>query len=441
MDSVRFLRKVSDHDPSGNLVCRSIDAFYDGNLKRIRGRLMEGVGYCADTIFGAHMLVRLARVLGRPELEEMGWSYLQHTLEAGFFDDSNIPVRLYRNAETGELADNLEGRDSHVEFGHIAKVAYELLCLSFLDHDPNRASRLREICRRTAEWSAGVERCENGWYPRRCTPSGGVFRLATDAFGPVNLESSFYPDPIYDCSGAGVFVIHLLAETTRLGLFDATSILTKDITAFIKAGGLFGSTNTDTEDRFENVSYAVAFQALFEAARILEDASIMEFAYQSCLEPLTQFELVTDINGLETKGLLWMEESWNSACMWEIAEASQAYLIAYGDRGQRQYASKALTMLRAAAKHHHGPYGFLTEAVDWDGHSNVARHIGEERYADIRETHPFLNNLYIVEPTVTYLERFAARQADPLSEGQAFFDFEGNRLGPITFPFAEWMRV
>src|SRR4029077_13367143 len=111
-----------------------------------------------------------------------------------------------------------------------------------------------------------------------------------------------------------------------------------------------------------------------EAGKVLEEPSLIEFAFDRCLDGLRQFEMTVDANGLETKGLLWMEPSWNSACMWAIAEAAQAYLAAYGETHDRGYAIKALTMLRAMAKHHHGPLGMLTEAVDWDGHSIDARH-------------------------------------------------------------------
>ena len=51
------------------------------------------------------------------------------------------------------------------------------------------------------------------------------------------------------------------------------------------AGGFFGSTNTDTEDLAENVSYALSFQALLAAVDLLEDNAIRAFAYEQCLTP------------------------------------------------------------------------------------------------------------------------------------------------------------
>ena len=60
-----------------------------------------------------------------------------------------------------------------------------------------------------------------------------------------------------------------------------------------------------------------------------------------------------------------------------------------------------------AAKHHHGPYGFLTEGVDWNDHVSQQHHINQAKYGDIQYTEPFLNNQHIAEPTLFYLERLA----------------------------------
>jgi hypothetical protein len=132
-----------------------------------------------------------------------------------------------------------------------------------------------------------------------------------------------------------------------------------------------------------------------------------------------------------------MEVAWNAACTWETAQVAQAYLVAHHDTGRRAYALKALTILRAMALHHHGPHGFLTEAVDWDGHSGSSRHFPDERYGDIITTHPFLNNLQVVLPTVEFLERFA--RLVKLEDGDFLFDIEGNKLCPSPMPAADWM--
>lgn len=435
--SMRFLRQVSRRDDDGCLVCPSVDATSDGEVARYRGRLMEGTGYCADSVFGARMLVRAGRVLEQPALEDMGWSYLDHVLAAGFFDDPVVPVLLYRDTETGRFLHNLEAREGYVEFGHVARVGFQLLRLAELDADRDRAERCRAAAVRTARWVATAERCANGWYPRRTTPEGHVYPYAPDAFGPADLSSVELPDPVHERSGAGAFALELLAAVTAAGLADLGKQLETDVAAFTAAGGHFGSTNTDTEDLHENVSYAVAFQALVAAAEVLREPTIRDFAFDRCLAPLAGFELTRDLNGVATKGLLYMEDSWNAACTWEMAEAAQAYLLAYAERGAREHVLKALTILRGMAKHHHGEFGFLTEAVDWDGHSVSTRHFPGERYGDIATTHPFLNNLHVLQPTVTFLERFAYRLDE--DDGAAYYDVEGNRLCSVPLPAQGWM--
>jgi hypothetical protein len=433
LDSIRFLANVSERDRGGRLLCASVDADADGNLVRYRGRLMEGVGYCADSVFGSHVLVRFGRWGQSRAIEEMGFSYLDHALAAGFFEAPDVPAYLYRDTETGAMLHNLEARDEYLELGHIARVGYQLLRIAELDPDPERARRCRGIAVAIAEWAAAAARCANGWYPRRCTPDREVFPLAPDAFGPTDLGPRLAPDPIHDRSGAGLFVVQLLAAVVAAGLADLRETLERDVAAFIDGGGHFGSTNTDTEDLHENVSYAIGFQALLAAAEVTDSRATRAFAYERCLEPLARFELASDVNGVATKGLLYMEESWNAACTWEMAEAAQAYLEAFGDRGSRADAFKALTILRATAKHHHGEHGFLTEAVDWDGHSVSTRHFPGERYGDIRTTHPFLNNLHIVHPTITFLERFSCRARG--GDDPNVYDLEGNVLCrlPISF--------
>lgn len=437
LDAVRFLFTVSDRDGDGRLFCRSIDATPDGKLAPYRGRFMDGVGYCADSIVGAHMLIRLGRAVERPEFEEAGWSYLDHALDTGFFDDPDLPVKLYRDTDTGAFLDNLEAHDGYVELGHVARVATHLLRIAALDTDGDRAERCRTVVQRTATWVRSSERCENGWFPRRCTPGGEVFPFAANAFGPTDIDVLLRSDPIADRSGTGTLALALLVVASQEGLIDARDDIRAAVDAFIRDGGHFGSTNTDTEDLEENVSYALAFQTVIAASTLLDDPELRRFAYEACLDPLQRFELREDLNGCETKGLLLMEDAWNAACTWEMAEVAQAYLVAFHERERQADALKALTILRAMAKHHHGAFGFLTEAVDWDGHSTAARHFPGERYGDIITTHPFLNNLHVLQPTVTYLEGSAITLAE--EQGRALYDLEGNRLCPLPLEPAGWM--
>jgi hypothetical protein len=99
-----------------------------------------------------------------------------------------------------------------------------------------------------------------------------------------------------------------------------------------------------------------------------------------------------------------MEKTWDTAYLWENAEAALAYFEAYSDTHNEQYLRDGLTILRAIAKHHHGDKGFLTEGVDWNNHVGKQHHFNEAEYGDIKYTEPLLNNLHIVEPTLFVLK-------------------------------------
>ena len=117
----------------------------------------------------------------------------------------------------------------------------------------------------------------------------------------------------------------------------------------------------DTYDDHENVSYTVGYRALTRAARLLRDKALFDWALDKCLHGLERFEMKDDRNGVATQGLLYMEDSWDTSYLWENAEAAMAYFEAAKWTQNRDYELKGLTILRAAALHHHGPHGFLTE--------------------------------------------------------------------------------
>lgn len=111
-----------------------------------------------------------------------------------------------------------------------------------------------------------------------------------------------------------------------------------------------------------------------------------------------------------------MEKSWDTACLWENAEAALAWFEAASDtrnsapQRSRQYELDGLAVLRAIAKHHCGPHGFIDQA----------------EFGAIRYTEPFLNNQHIVEPTLFHIEHFAEKRA---ANGHAEWrDLEGNLL-------------
>ena len=140
---------------------------------------------------------------------------------------------------------------------------------------------------------------------------------------------------------------------------------------------------------------------------------------------LDQFKMREDRNGVATKGLLYMETSWDTAYLWENAEAALAMFEAAQDlraedaARSRKLELDGLTILRAIAKHHYGPYGFLTEGVDWNNHVGQKHHIGQVKYGAIQYTEPFLNNQHIIEPTLFYLDNLATKTKSWRSHGVA----------------------
>ena len=116
--------------------------------------------------------------------------------------------------------------------------------------------------------------------------------------------------------------------------------------------------------------------------------------------------------------------------MWENAEAALACFEACADLRQtdsvksRECEQNGLTILRAIARHHHGPHGFLTEGVDWNDHVGQRHHIAQAKYGAIQYTEPFLNNQHIAEPTLFYLRNLARRTGPPTA--WEWRDAEGN---------------
>ncbi|HEY3289496.1 MAG TPA: hypothetical protein VGK87_05150, partial [Anaerolineae bacterium] len=240
----------------------------------------------------------------------------------------------------------------------------------------------------------------NGWVPRRSRRDGS----------PYSLNPEGGDDILFDSSADGLFVLDLWTSLTILGLADYRPRLLELAQRFIKAGGFFGSINHDTYDAHECVAYAVAFRTFLKLAHLLKDETLRQFAYDVALAGLKSFEMRENRNGVETKGLLFMERSWDTAYLWENAEAAQAYLEAYADKGTKVYLSKALTILRAIAKHHHGQHGFLTEGVDWNNHVGAQHHFDGATFGDTRYTEPLLNNLHHAEPALYYLTHCINRQ-------------------------------
>jgi hypothetical protein len=359
--------------------------------------------------------------LHRPEWQSKALSILDHVLDDGFIDPDSGFIRGYRETTTGKFWLNYKRNNDWFAPGAMAKVGYQLLIFSDeLRNDP-RAPRMRALAVRVAQWvQSHVESTPNGWYPRRATPEGKIFRK-----NPKGAD-----DILWEDSADGLYILQLDAALTARGMADYSQELRKRTDVFMNAGGIFGSINQDTFDAHENVAYSVAFRTLLAASRVLKDDKIRTFAYAQCLDGLEPFKIREDRNGVTTKGLMIMEGSWDTAYLWENAEAALAYFEAAKDIQGRspeestKFQIEGLTILRAIAKHHHGPYGFLTEGVDWNNHVGQKHHFDNQLFGDIRYTEPFLNNQHIAEPTLYYLKNLA-RKLSPGNQTE-WHDIEGN---------------
>lgn len=431
LDSIRFtLAKTVRRDDRGHLVSISSFVDPDGNVMGWHdfGNL-EGPGWAANAVGGAYEIYCLGKFLGNRDWQAKALGILDHVLEGGFLDEQTGFIRAYRETTTGKFCLNYKHNSDWFCPGSMAKIGFQLLLFADELGDDPRAQRMRAAAVRCAEWiDKRLEPVPNGWFPRRTTPEGKLYRKSPDGG----------EDAFWQTSADGLFIIQLRAALTQRKLADYSTAIRAKTKVFIEAGGMFGSINHDTYDPHENVAYSVAFRTLLLVSRVLGDEAVRRFAYQKCLAGLDQFKMGEDRNGVATRGLLYMEKSWDTAYLWENAEAALAYFEAAADSrprdpgASRRYELDGLTILRAIAKHHYGPHGFLTEGVDWNNHVGQKHHIDQARFGAIRYTEPFLNNQHIAEPTLYYLRHLARRTDGP--HETRWHDVEGNLL--LTRPAA-----
>lgn len=424
-DSLRFtLSRTLKRDERGDLV--SISSFVDPE-----GRVMgwhdfgnlEGPGWAANAVGGAWEIYEAGAVFARRDWQSNALAILDHVLAGGFLDEKTGFIRGYRETTTGKFCLNYKHNSEWFCPGSMAKVGYQLLRFADdLGRDP-RAARMRRTAVKCAEWlEMNLEPVPNGWFPRRTSSTGKLYRKSPDGGD----------DSFWQTSADGLFILQLEAALTERRLADYRDKLRQKARVFVQAGGIFGSINHDTYDPRENVALSVAFRTLLLTSRVLKDPSLKAFAFEKCLAGLDEFKLRQDQNGVATQGLLYMEKSWDTAYLWENAEAAQALFEAALEirktdpQTSRRFELDGLTILRAAAKHHHGLHGFLTEGVDWNDHVGQQHHIDQAKFGAIRYTEPFLNNQHIAEPTLFYLKHLARKQRDRGETG--WLDCEGNHL-------------
>ncbi len=380
---------------------------------------LEGPGWAANAVGGAYELIGWARLTGSAEMERTALSVLDHVLENGFIDRATGLIRGYRHVPRGEIVLNFKHNNDWFCPGSTAKVAVQMLLAG--DLDPKRREALRSAAKGYADWiDTRVKPLPNGWFPRRCTVDGKPYEKSAEGGN----------DPFFATSADALFILQLWAELAARRLADYRKPLGRALRAFTDAGGYYASINHDTYDAHENVAYSVAMRVFRRAGQVLGDPALKSYALQTILPGLEAFKMREDRNGVATRGLLWMEKTWDTSYLWENAEASLAYLEAYTDTRKRVYLDDALTILRAAARHHHGPHGFLTEGVDWNNHVGQKHHIDGKQFAAIRYTEPFLNNQHIVEPTLYFLTHHAAVSTE--GEARLWRDHEGNVIARLT---------
>jgi hypothetical protein len=357
---------------------------------------LEGPGWAANAIGGAHLLHKWGVFCQDENLIEQSKLLLLHVIEDGFVDPAEDFIWPYFDLDKQQFCWNYRHGLNWLCPGSVAKMGVQLLEFA----DELRGDPLTEKLTRIANHLAGwllekVDFLNNGWLPRRITPKGEPYPLSPDG----------QRDPIYDHSADGLFLLQLWSLLAAKGLTQYLPSALKLGETFVSLGGFFGSINHDTYDSHECVAYACAFRILRQSAKLWGQKHWQEFAFNKVLPNLNRFQMQEDRHGLPTKGLLWMEESWNTAYLWENGEASQAYLEAWADTGNEMYLKTGLEILEAVAYHHHGALGFLTEGVDWDNHVGEQHHIDGKLYEDIQYTEPLLNNLHFLLPTLFYFSQ------------------------------------
>ena len=361
---------------------------------------LEGPGWAANAVGGAHLLYRWGTFLSDEAVRSSALRLLDHVLEDGFVLPDGF-IWPYFDLAENRFCLKYAHNDAWLSPGSLAKIGVEMLEFAADLGENIRAAQLVKNAEDLSYWlETHVPRLPSGWLPRRITRDGEAY--------PISPHGSL--DPIYDHSADGLYLLQLWALTGRHELARNLG------DAFIAAGGLWGSINHDTFDDHENVAYAVAFRVLRQVCDLLDMPGWRDFAYQSALPAMLRFRIAEDRNGVATCGLFLMEDSWDTAYLWENAEVAQAYLEAWQETlvknteeveniaGDETRLGIALGVLEAIARHHYGSLGFLTEGVDLNNHVGQQHHINNAPYGAIQYTEPLLNNLHLLLPTLTYFQ-------------------------------------
>lgn len=355
---------------------------------------LEGPGWAANAVGGAHLLWRWGEFTADDALQEIALKLLDHVLEDGFIDPESGFISPYYELAQSRFCLNYRHQDNWLCPGSLAKIGVDLMEIAAEIPGTNRQEKALGAAAGLGAWLlAHVPLLESGWVPRRITRDGRAY--------PLNPEGD--ADRIFAHSADGLFLFELWAALSAQGLGEYRLPAVRLAEAFIDAGGMWGSINHDTYDDHENVAYACAFRIFRRTGERLDREDWVKFAYDVALPGLARYRMEDDRNAVATRGLLWMEESWDTAYLWENAEAAQAYLEAWQDTGVELHRRFAESILLGISRHHYGEMGFLTEGVDWNNHVGRQHHVDGALYGAINYTEPLLNNLHQVGPALALL--------------------------------------
>jgi hypothetical protein len=204
---------------------------------------------------GAFLLYRWGSFVKDADICQEALGLIDHILEDGFLQADGFIWPYYELARQ-EFCLNYTHNNDWLAPGSLARIGSQMLEMAALIPSDPRAGRLRAAALGLGGWlQTHIPLLPNGWVPRRITRAGQ----------PYPLSPTGGPDPIYDHSADGIYLLHLYAALTQQGAaeFLADALALGEV--FLQAGGFWGSINHDTYDDHESVAYACAYRILREA--------------------------------------------------------------------------------------------------------------------------------------------------------------------------------
>ena len=236
-DSVRFtIEKTLQPCSCGHL--SSISSFVDPDAHVMGWHPfgpVEGPGWAANAVGGAHEAFRLGGVVGRPDWQASALGVLDHVLAHGFIDNRTGLIRGYRLIPEDRMCLNYRHTSDWFCPGSMAKIGTQLLEFADALGDDSRVNRLHSAALGCADWiRERLQPVPNGWYARRCTPDGTLYRQSPEGGA----------DAFWQTSADGLFIVQLNAALTARGLADYAGDVAAKSRAFQKAEDISAASTT-----------------------------------------------------------------------------------------------------------------------------------------------------------------------------------------------------